>query len=138
MRRCVSNSTPKYSACSTYRAQLPVPVKDLRKNADSKVAPHHCRQARWQTSFVAFECLLPEAPLGVPRPSREGKTLKPARTDVVRSLREQEEHFFLTLAPLAGASLAHRYVFEPLISYVGALTSVLVARAHGKSSHHFE
>jgi hypothetical protein len=70
-------------------------------------------------------------------PCRDGKTLQPARRNLVRSWQEQETHFFLTLAPLTGASLPHRYVFEPLI-YVVALGNVLVVCAYGKSSKVFK
>jgi hypothetical protein len=69
---------------------------------------------------------------------RDDKTLKPVRRNLVRSWQEQEAHFFLTLAPLTGAVLPHRYLFEPLISYVVALANVLVECAYGKSSKVFK
>jgi hypothetical protein len=59
--------------------------------------------------------------------------LKLAQAELGRSW--QEAHFFLTLAPQTDGSLPHRYVFEPLISYVVALANVLVVCACGKSSN---
>jgi hypothetical protein len=109
----------------------PCRFKDLQANADSKVAPLHSRRARLQAEFGAFEYLRLEASLGVSLPRRDDKTLT-ARRNLVRSRQEQEAHFFLTLLPLTGASLPHRYVIEPLISYVVALANVLVVCAYGK------
>ena len=64
--------------------------------------------------------------------SGRDETLKHARRNLVRYRQEQEAHFLLTLPPLTGASLPHRYVFGPLISYVAALANVLVVCANGK------
>ena len=62
----------------------------------------------------------------------DDKTLKLAERNLVRSRQKQEAHCFLTLQPVTGASLPHRYVLEPLISYVVALVNVLVVCAYGK------
>jgi hypothetical protein len=83
------------------------------------VAPLHSRRARLQAELGALLCL-------------DDKTLKLAEKNLVRSRQKQEAHCFLTLQPLTGASLPHRYVFEPLISYVVALANVLVVCAYGK------
>jgi hypothetical protein len=95
------------------------------------VAPLHSRRARLQAELGAFEYLRLEVSLGVSLLCLDDKTLKLAERNLVRSRQKQEAHF-LTLQPLTGASLPHRYVFEPLISYVGALANVLVVCAYGK------
>jgi hypothetical protein len=99
------------------------------------VAPLQCRQAGVPAEFDAFEHLRLEALLGVSPLCRDDKMLKLARTDLVRSWQEQEVHFFLTVTPQTDGSLPHRYVFEPLISYVVALANVLVVCTYGKSSN---
>jgi hypothetical protein len=96
------------------------------------VAPLHSRRARLQAELGAFEYLRLEVSLGVALLCLDDKTLKLAERNLVRSRQKQEAHCFLTLQPVAGASLPHRYVFEPLISYVGALANVLVVCAYGK------
>jgi hypothetical protein len=95
------------------------------------VAPLHSRRARLQAELGAFEYLRLEVSLGVSLLCLDDKTLKLAERNLVRSRQKQEAHF-LTLQPLTGASLPHRYVFEPLISYVVALANVLVVCAYGK------
>ena len=95
------------------------------------MAPLHSRRARLQAELGAFEYLRLEVSLGVSLLCLDDKTLKLAERNLVRSRQKQEAHF-LTLQPVTGASLPHRYVFEPLISYVVALVNVLVVCAYGK------
>lgn len=118
--------------CGVKKAHPPCRFRDLQANADSKVAPLQSRRPRLQAELGAFEYLQLEASLGVALLCRDGKTLKPAERNLVRSRQKQEAHCFLTLQPLTGAWLPHGYVLEPLISYIVALDNVLVVCADGK------
>lgn len=78
------------------------------------MAPLHSRRARLQASWALSNTYLRlEVSLGVSLLCLDDKTLKLAERNLVRSWQEKEAHFFLTSTALTGASLPHRYVFEP-------------------------